>query len=179
MVGIFLGSFDPPHIGHLNVIIEALDSKIVDKVIVVPAYQNPWKSSTEYHLRYKMCQDMVALYNNVEVSDIESEGYTPTYKVIEKLKKIYPDMLIITTTETIEEIPKWIKGEMVLERNNFLICSSTFNPYPIKEGNYSIPIPSIEVSSTLIRKKIKEGKIVSHLVPTLVQTFINHDRLYK
>lgn len=45
MIGIFFGSFDPPHIGHVNIVTAALNSSIVDKVIVVPAYKSVWKNT--------------------------------------------------------------------------------------------------------------------------------------
>ena len=56
-VGLFFGSFDPPHIGHANVVMGVVNSKLVDKVLVIPAYQNVWKSnSSEFSYRLAMCR---------------------------------------------------------------------------------------------------------------------------
>lgn len=55
-VGLFFGSFDPPHIGHVNVVAGVINSGLVDQVLVIPAYQNVWKGrSTRFPYRYAMC----------------------------------------------------------------------------------------------------------------------------
>ncbi len=54
-VGLFFGSFDPPHIGHVNVVMGAINSNQVDRVLVIPAYQNLWKeNSSKFSYRYAM-----------------------------------------------------------------------------------------------------------------------------
>lgn len=54
-VGLFFGSFDPPHIGHVNVVMGAINSSQVGRVLVIPAYQNLWKeSSSKFSYRYAM-----------------------------------------------------------------------------------------------------------------------------
>jgi len=93
-VGIFLGTFNPPHIGHVSLVYEALDTKMVDKVIVVPAFRNPWKSrgldtdndwslDREFYFRHDMCKAMFAdLINGgkVIVSDIEYDIWRQDHK---------------------------------------------------------------------------------------------------
>ena len=57
-IGLFLGSFNPPHIGHVNIVREVLNSKLVDTVWIIPAYQNPNKNvdpSENFSHRYNMC----------------------------------------------------------------------------------------------------------------------------
>ena len=56
-VGLFFGSFDPPHAGHIDLVTSALNAKVVDWIMVIPAWQNVWKSnSSKYELRLVMCQ---------------------------------------------------------------------------------------------------------------------------
>lgn len=95
-IGIFLGSFNPPHIGHLSLVYEALDTKMVDKVIVVPAFRNPWKSrgiaiedmtgwtlDREFYFRHAMCKAMFSdliKSDKVIVSDVEYDIWRQSHK---------------------------------------------------------------------------------------------------
>ena len=94
MVGVFFGSFDPPHIGHVNIVTAALNSSIVDKVIAVPAYKSVWKNTeTKWEYRLTMAKETFDNIPGVVVDGIEyriANGEPlPTYKTIEALKEIY------------------------------------------------------------------------------------------
>lgn len=120
MVGIFFGSFDPPHIGHVNVVTAALNSGKVDKVIVVPAYKSVWKNTeTKWEYRLAMAKETFDNIPGVVVDGIEyriSNGEPlPTYKTIEALKEIYGEFTIVTSAETYKEIPRWQHGEEIQE----------------------------------------------------------------
>lgn len=72
MIGIFFGSFDPPHIGHVNIVTAALNSSIVDKVIVVPAYKSVWKNTeTKWEYRLTMAKETFDNIPGVVVDGIE------------------------------------------------------------------------------------------------------------
>ena len=106
-VGLFFGSFDPPHIGHVNVVMGAINSSQVDRVLVIPAYQNLWKeNSSKFSYRCAMsCMQFDSL-PFVHVSDVEKDlagpAYPrgiPTYVVLEELRSRMPeDELVINTT---------------------------------------------------------------------------------
>ena len=71
-VGLFFGSFDPPHIGHVNVVMGAINSSQVGRVLVIPAYQNLWKeSSSKFSYRYAMSCMQFDTLPFVHVSDVE------------------------------------------------------------------------------------------------------------
>lgn len=101
-IGIYLGTFNPPHIGHLNCLYQALDTKVVDKIVVVPAFKNPWKAKpedafdpnnhdgmsldSEHDLRVKLCKAMfkdLIKEGKVYVSDIEYEIWRQQHKYAE------------------------------------------------------------------------------------------------
>lgn len=66
MIGVFFGSFDPPHIGHVNIVTAALNSSIVDKVIVVPAYKSVWKNTeTKWEYRLTMAKETFDTAQNI------------------------------------------------------------------------------------------------------------------
>ena len=116
-VGLFFGSFDPPHIGHVNVVMGAINSNQVDRVLVIPAYQNLWKeNSSKFSYRYAMSCMQFDTLPFVHVSDVEKDlagpAYPrgiPTYVVLEELKSRMPEdeLVIITTPETYKDIPEW------------------------------------------------------------------------
>lgn len=93
-VGLFFGSFDPPHIGHVNVVMGAINSNQVDRVLVIPAYQNLWKeNSSKFSYRYAMSCMQFDTLPFVHVSDVEKDlagpAYPrgiPTYVVLEGIK---------------------------------------------------------------------------------------------
>lgn len=73
-VGLFFGSFDPPHIGHVNVVMGAINSSQVDRVLVIPAYQNLWKeNSSKFSYRYAMSCMQFGTLPFVHVSDVEKD----------------------------------------------------------------------------------------------------------
>lgn len=184
MIGVFFGSFDPPHIGHVNIITAALNSGVVDKVVVVPAYRNVWKDTkTKWEYRLAMVRESFSDIPGVIVDDIEcdiSHGQAiPTYKTIEALKKKFSEFVIITSAETYKEIPRWEFGDNILKNNKFLVVDvAHFNSDGIPHDNV-IYAPDITICSTAIRKWVKEKKIIRPFVTDGVDLIIRKLELYK
>ena len=209
MVGIFLGSFDPPHIGHLSIVSDALDYEAVNKVIVVPAFSNPWKENqTPWEIRYKMCLEAFSGYKEkVEISDAEQiivsnkeiqnrfyaeddvntikDKTVPSYVLLRYFRDIIKDKIfLITSEETFPEIKKWNHGLDVLKENSILLIqydkSSTILPTPWSNTHSIFPKrEKIKISSTEIRMRIKVGRIVHEYLPRRTEDLINELKLYK
>ena len=146
---IFLGSFNPPHKGHVNCIKSIIESNIIkqlniDKIHVIPCWQNPNKSkSIDFYNRYKMCiYEFTSLADNCLVDDIESL-LKPiyTYELINYFKEnkdylINADFWWIVTEETIEELidNKWKESERLLKENKFIVL------YPEETHNISFKV---------------------------------------
>ena len=176
-IGLFLGSFNPPHIGHVNIVREVLNCKLVDYVWVIPAYQNPNKNvdtSENFSHRYNMCRSMFELpYTNVNlVESVVKPKYT--YDLLTHLRKNYPtvDFRWIITDETLMEIINgtWYNSDKLLNENKFVVVEGTgkfnnefpkeYNEIITKQGNTSIVLETpISLSSTKIRKMIKDDII--------------------
>ena len=146
---IFLGSFNPPHKGHVNCIKSVIESNIIkqlniDKIHVIPCWQNPNKSkSIDFYDRYKMCiHEFTSLSDNCLVDDIESLlKPTYTYELINYFKEnkdylINADFWWIVTEETIEELidNKWKESERLLKENKFIVL------YPEESHNISFKV---------------------------------------
>jgi nicotinate-nucleotide adenylyltransferase len=206
MIGIFLGSFDPPHIGHLSVVSECLNSGI-SRVLVIPAYKNLWKSEqTPYLMRIKMTLSAFKEYGDkVEVlfsekilfqdsglrelyynpEDIYLEDGVPSYALLRYLRDEMPeeDIRLITTSETFMEIGKWKNGNEVYRENKFIIVFPEHfgkREFNITEKMTTIhPRNDFRISSTMIREGIKEGNIMYEYLPGKVGSLIESMNLYK
>lgn len=186
MVGVFFGSFDPPHIGHVNIVTAALNSGIVDKVIVVPAYKSVWKNTeTKWEYRLTMAKETFDNIPGVVVDGIEyriANGEPlPTYKTIEAIKEIYGEFIIVTSAETYKEIPRWQHGEEILKDNKFLVVDvAHFNSEDIPHDEVKvIYAPDITICSTAIRKWVGDGRIILPFVTDEVNSIIRKLGLYK
>lgn len=167
-VGFLLGSFDPPHIGHMHMISMTLQE--LDLVVVVPAMQNPWKErqSTNFELRCQMLEDITKPFgDSVIIQDLEKDLEPPyySYKTLEKLKEIYnkDSLFIICGHDVYGEMHKWNNAKWIFE--NFI-------QFPVSRN-------IINISSTNIRNKVAEYKEIYPYTSEGVRTIINNNNLYK
>lgn len=185
MKGFFFGSFDPPHIGHVNIVTAALNSGIVDSIVVVPAFKNVWKNTrTKWEYRLAMAKETFDSIPGVVVDGIEyriSDGQPlPTYKTIEALKEVYKEFIIVTSAETYNEIPRWQHGEEILKDNKFLVVSVPHLEETISNDEVQvIHAPEIDICSTTLRKWADEGKVLLPFVADEVNSMIRKLGLYK
>lgn len=179
-VGVFMGSFDPPHIGHISVVVGALESGLVDKVLIVPAWKNVWKDTkTSFEDRISMCSRAFSdTINAVYVSHIEQviaqndPKYitgVPSHVTMKQLYSMFSKEKIcfITTEQTYAEIPMWERGDEIINLYKFIICGRDYE------------VPRISISSTLIRNKLDSGKSGYPYITKDVQDYINQNNLYE
>lgn len=192
-IGLFFGSFDPIHIGHLSIIAAVKNRKLVDQIHVIPAWHNPFKehNPAPFEDRFRMIVNDIKYSSGVYVNDIEYKIYKetgldkiPTWKVLEKLKDFdYPlikhDFYIITTEETYAEIPKWEKGQEILDNYNFIICQHPMSTKLYSSNCQVVYIYNVETSSTLIRNGIYNDQIVYPFITQETEWYIQKHGLYK
>ena len=195
-IGFLMGSFDPIHVGHINMIRVALNSKSVDKVVVVVSGHNPWKKTPPINFkdRVEMCRMATIQFGDkCEVSDIE-ETFEPPYtanKPLNYFREFYTtygdndELFIIAGADTAPKIPRWKNAKAEILPYYGVICisrpGSKEDNMPLDVFKEFIPItPDIlmDVSSTAIRKTINEGNILYPLVPAEVENYINDKHLY-
>lgn len=177
-IAFLLGSFDPIHIGHLCMATEALNTKLVDEVVFVPAFQNPWKKgSVDFWRRCQMVQFAVADLEHCSISDIESLSNPPyySYDSLYNLSTQYAgnDLYLIVGSDIVNDIPNWYKGDWILENFKLLVVARPGFAYDkIDIHKY------LNISSTELRQMYRENKQVYPLVPKIIDEFIKQNKIY-
>jgi len=196
-LGVFGGSFNPVHYGHLILAQEVLWQAELDQILFIPAKIPPHKKEgvlSEHH-RFRMLELSLKKYSKFVLSNIEFLREKPsyTYDTIEQLKLIYPRALLyfITGADGVFEITGWYRGEELLTRipiiavtragiadNDFLkqVERLTFQ-YGAKIQ--VVKMPEIGISSSLIRDRILKNQPVAHLLPEEVYNYIIENNLYR
>ncbi len=195
---IFGGTFDPIHNGHLHIAYEALYKLGLTKIIFTPSGNPPHKSQkniTEAFLRYEMVKTAVREEKYFEVSDYEvsNTNLSYTYKTLEHFANLEKETkwYFITGVDCLMDIETWKNNYEIFQLCTFVVFNRT--GYNIKdvlkkkkiiEEKYNtevifLDIPLLEISSTNIRKAVKEGKKTNYLMPESVYCIAKQLRLYE
>lgn len=186
--GILGGTFDPPHIGHLILAQSALESLRLDQVIFIPTSIQPHKMNkvgTAGNIRLEMLELAIRGDSRFSISDIEltREGISYTVDTLTLLHKRYPDdnLYLLIGSDNVVDIAAWKGPEQI-----FSLCkvAAARRPDFAPGGPYVnrvryFDMPSIQLSSTAIRNKVKEGKSIKYLVPASVEEYILTNGLYR
>ena len=191
-IGIFGGSFNPPHKMHKEIAIELIKKHYVDKVIFVPTgskykYKNNLLSDkVRLNMLELMCKDT----NNLEVSDFElKDDVVYTYLTLNYFKNKYKDdeIYFICGTDNLSYIDKWKRGEYILSNNKILVIkrntddiNALLDKYKDYKDNIIVTdIKENEISSTKIREMIYNNKRVENYLDKSVDLYIRDNNLYK
>lgn len=197
-IGIMGGTFDPIHIGHLFIAEETLEALRLDKIIFIPAGVSPHKINSKTTDRYhRLLMTALAVNSNTrfQLSNIEIERRGPSYTIdtIRDLKKMLPEeieLFFITGGDTFIDLETWRDYEELLGLVSFVVFTRAGfdnqlldNKIQLFKNNYNgniikISIPLLEVSSTDIRVRIKQGRTVKYLIQENVENYIRKNRLY-
>lgn len=126
-IGIYGGSFDPPHLGHLNVVLHAVNSQDLDKVWVIPCFQQTGKNLTDFWHRYDMCRKMFNDLPNVHVLDVEERlgGESLTVRTVNHVKDGDDEIFLIVGQDTADRIPQWEGGAELMQLVKLRIAPRT------------------------------------------------------
>ena len=208
-IGIFGGSFNPIHIGHLIVAEEVFQQRGLSKVIFMPTGISPHKESSDlidsFH-RYQIVKCAISDNEHFEVSDLEIKrsGKSYTIDTIRILREIYGEehnLYLIMGTDMINEISTWKDINTLSGMCHFIVVNRSpipangiskspslecglrgikvFSDEKISEiGRLKVPIPTIGISSTEIRDRLRSGRSIRYLVPQCVEDYIKKNNLY-
>ena len=194
-VGIFGGAFSPPHIGHLVCAQEALVELELDRVVFVPVGVAPHReidADPGAEARLEMVELAIADDDRFETSRIELDREGPSYTsdTLEQLQAERPgdELFLILGGDQAAALGSWHEPEKVLERATVAVferMSWGHNAIGIKIGRLAgarqvryLQMPLIQVSSSQVRRRVREGKAIRYLVPDPVADYIRSNDLY-
>lgn len=196
-IGVLGGTFDPIHLGHLILAEQSADQFELDKVLIMPSgisYFKEKRGILPAKDRFAMVKAAVASNHRFEASDLEMKrpGKTYTADTITELNKLYPDdqIYFITGADTLFQMDTWHDPQRIFAGCHILVAvrnessieslKSCIKDYEIKFGARInlLHTTEIDVSSTMIRKNISEGKSVRYYLPDQVIEYIVKNKLY-
>lgn len=190
-IGLYFGTFNPIHVGHLTIANHIAEYSDLDKIWFVVTPHSPFKkknSLLDDRQRYEMVYRATKDYLKLEPSDIEFNLTQPNYTIntLTYLQEKYPnyEFSLIMGEDNLKSFHKWKNFELILVNHDLYV-------YPrISEGNtetqfdnhpkiHKVNAPIMELSSTFIRKSIKEGKNVRPMLPEHVWEYLDEMNFYK
>jgi nicotinate-nucleotide adenylyltransferase len=186
--GIFGGTFNPIHLGHLALANYLCEENWVDELWFLITPQNPFKQEQtllDNHLRMKMVEAAIADYPRFKASDFEFTLPRPSYTVttLQKLSETYPDreFVLIIGADNWAAFDKWKSPEEILRNHQILVYPRPgyeINPHELPAQVKAVNTPLLEISSTFIRESIASGKDIRYFLHPEVYRFIKQHQLY-
>lgn len=185
-IGLFGGTFDPIHIGHLLIVDRAIETLKLDRLLISPAAINPLKQLEDPPApgehRVMMALKAIGDLRNTEVSEFEIQrgGLSYTYDFVESIRKPDDDIFLILGTDAYNSLDRWHRIHDLAFLTSFAVakrpgCIINSNQYE----KIAIPVPDINLSATEIRNRVKNGLSIRYMVPRDVEDHIREYGLYK
>jgi len=196
-LGVFGGTFDPIHFGHLRMAEEARERLALDRVLFIPAFISPFKTGepvTPGLQRAEMLR--IALQGNpgFALSTVEIERPGPSYSVetLRGLRAEFPkaELFFLTGTDALEGLPKWHQPEVLLELATFVaVTRPGTDEAEVERALAVLPVdwhsrvsfmrmPGLDISATDIRNRVRAGRSIRYLTPLGVVEYIWAHGLY-
>jgi nicotinate-nucleotide adenylyltransferase len=187
-VGVFGGSFDPVHLGHLILAEQCRDQAQLDRVLFVPAPRPPHKADTSasFDDRVAMLRLAVAGHSAFAVDTLEAERSGPSYTVetLHILHQREPKTLwfLIVGSDSVRDLGTWRQPDEIARLASLLIvarpgCEAVMPPTYFNAITVNSPL--IDIASTDLRQRIESGRSIRYLVPAAVEAYIRDRGLYR
>ncbi|MGO9379406.1 MAG: nicotinate-nucleotide adenylyltransferase [Dissulfurispiraceae bacterium] len=208
-LGIFGGTFNPIHFGHLRAAEEVRQILGLDKIIFMPSGTPPLKADLLAEASHRYLMTRLATGSNADflVSDLEMRQDEKSYTVttVERLQQMYPgdELFLILGLDAFLDLPIWKEPQRLVSLISFVVVTrpgadeARLAEFPLVEvlrpsdkpglsslllsggrDSYVVRVSAFDISSTMIRRLVKEGKSVRYLLPEIVEQYMKSHRLY-
>ena len=187
MVGLFGGSFDPVHHGHLIAAAVAREALQLDEVRFVPAGAQPFKAGG--HIAPAL--DRVAMLRlalasvpgmTVEPCEVEREGPSYTVDTLRAFEAREPgqSFILLLGADAAAEFPRWHEAEEIVRRARVAVLARPGHTVPAAAWvSAVVPVPALEISATDLRRRVAAGRPIRYFVPDAVATYVAERGLYR
>ncbi|HRY83316.1 MAG TPA: nicotinate (nicotinamide) nucleotide adenylyltransferase [Candidatus Cloacimonadota bacterium] len=181
------GSFDPIHLGHLHIAHQILQRTGVEKLILMPNGIHHFKKGKVvlgFQQRFQMVQDAIAGEPKIEAWNHDEEGSGFTDDLLKKLYALYPErnFCFVIGSDNLSKLPKWHHYSWLTENCHFLLINRPGFKMPaeiLSQIKHTVlETQLIDVSSTMVRNRVRSGMDIADLVPAkLVNTiYLNYSK---
>jgi nicotinate-nucleotide adenylyltransferase len=188
-VGVFGGTFDPIHNGHLITAVAVKELRNLDKIIFIPSFIAPHKtdrisSSPEHRIEMLKMAVKDIPYFTYSDYEIKKKGVSFTIDTLKFLKNEYDDIELIIGYDNLLDFSNWKDPDEILKLIKLVVLKRKVQNEPVEKDKFYysaqiIETPTIEISATDIRNRVRNNLPVKFLVPDLVMEYIKHFNLYK
>lgn len=190
-IGLYFGTFNPIHIGHLAIANHLAEYSDLDAIWMIVTPHNPFKKKSSLlanNHRYQMVMIATEEYPKIEPSKIEFDLPQPNYTVhtLAHLQEKYPtyEFCLIMGEDNLKGFHKWKNYEVILANHDIYVYPRISegiveHPFENHPKIHKVNAPIMEISSTFIRKAIKDQKNIKPLLPKHVWEYIDEMNFYK
>jgi len=182
-IGIYGGSFDPIHHGHLILAREAREALDLGKVILVPAAVSPLKrraAAASGDMRLKMLRAAIEGEEGFTIDDCELRRPPPSWTIDTVLeigkRETDSEIYLLIGEDTVATLDRWRRFDELKEMVRFVVLDRTGSQM---QRNYQVVRRKIDISATDIRKRVARGQSIRYLVPPAVEEIIQRQKLYR
>lgn len=198
-IGVFGGSFDPLHLGHLILAEQSREQAKLDEVWFIPAARPPHKLDappTSFEHRVAMLRLILDKHSDFRIDTLEADRAGPSYTAdtLEELHRRHPGNYwhYLLGSDSVPDLPKWheparivaVAGLVVMERLGFPTPTAAevarmINVPPTSLRMQKINVPLIELASRDIRQRVATGGSIRFMVPEVIENYIHQHGLYR
>ena len=185
-LGVFGGTFDPPHLGHLIAAQELHHQLGLDRLLLMPASVPPHKRDRQVspaEIRLEMLRAAVVGDERFEVSELElrREGASYTVDTLRELRAEHPDaeLFVAIGADQVSELDTWREPDEIAKLATVVAFARSGQAVPSSRREVRrVEVPELHLSSTLIRARVADGEPVRYMVPAAVERIIRRRGLY-
>lgn len=185
-IGIFGGSFDPVHLGHLIAAEAAADRLGLDQVRFIPVCRQPFKADAlEAAPADRVAMVRYGVADNprfvVDTREVDRGGLSYTVETLDAVRHEAPgdELFLLIGADAARGFPAWQSADRIAQLAVIVVLSRPGVAIPAGMKDDAVPVPGIDISASGIRRAIREGRSIRYLVPRDVAAYIEQHGLYR